>query len=79
MQKIKPCLWFDTQALEAARIYTSIFKNSTIGVVSYYSEGMPMPKGTVLTVNFQINGQEFMALNGGPLFKFNEAISLVVN
>jgi predicted 3-demethylubiquinone-9 3-methyltransferase (glyoxalase superfamily) len=79
MQSIKPCLWFDTRALEAAEFYISIFKNSKLGNVSYYGEGAPLPKGTVLVVNFQLNGQEFMALNGGPVFQFNEAISLVVN
>src|SRR5262245_51186246 len=77
--RITPCLWFDTQAEEAARFYTSIFKNSKMGAISYYSEGMPMPKGTVLTVLFELDGQEFMAMNGGPLFRFTEAVSLVVN
>ena len=79
MQTIKPCLWFDTQALDAAKFYVSIFKNSKLGKVSYYGEGAPLPKGTVLTVTFQLNGQEFMALNGGPVFKFTEAVSFVVN
>ena len=79
MQGITPCLWFDTQALEATEFYVSIFKNSRLGEVSYYGEGAPLPKGTVLTVTFQLNGQEFMALNGGPVFQFNEAVSLVVN
>jgi predicted 3-demethylubiquinone-9 3-methyltransferase (glyoxalase superfamily) len=79
MQGITPCLWFDTQALEAAEFYVSIFRNSRLGKVSYYGEGAPLPKGTVLTVTFQLNGQEFMALNGGPVFQFNEAVSLVVN
>ena len=76
--KITPCLWFDTQAEEAARFYTSIFKNSKVGAISYYAEGMPMPKGTVLTVMFELDGQELMALNGGPTFQFTEAVSLVV-
>lgn len=79
MQTIKPCLWFDTQALDAAKFYVSVFKNSKLGTVSYYGEGAPLPKGTVLTVNFELNGQEFMALNGGPIFKFTEAVSFTVN
>lgn len=79
MQKITPCLWFDDQAEEAARFYTSIFKNSKIGKISHYGEGAPKPKGSVLTVQFKLDGQEFIALNGGPHFKFNEAISLTVN
>jgi predicted 3-demethylubiquinone-9 3-methyltransferase (glyoxalase superfamily) len=79
MQTINPCLWFDTQALEAANFYLSVFKNSKLGKVSYYGEGAPLPKGTVLTVTFQLDGQDFMALNGGPVFKFNEAISFIVN
>ena len=76
MQKITPYLWFDNQAEEAANFYTSLFKNSKILSVSYYGEGMPMPAGTALTVSFQFDGQEFVALNGGPQFKFTEAISL---
>ncbi len=79
MQTIHPCLWFDTQALEAAKFYISVSKNSKLGQVSYYGEGAPLPKGTVLTVTFQLEGQNFMALNGGPVFKFNEAVSFVVN
>lgn len=79
MQTIKPCLWFDTQALAAANFYVSIFKNSKLGKVSYYGDGAPLPKGTVLTVTFQLDGQEFMGLNGGPVFKFTEAVSFVVN
>ena len=79
MQKISPCLWFDNQAEEAARYYVSIFKNSKVGAISYYGEGMPMPKGTVLTVVFELDGQSFTALNGGPVFKFTEAVSMVVN
>jgi predicted 3-demethylubiquinone-9 3-methyltransferase (glyoxalase superfamily) len=79
MQTIKPCLWFDMQALEAANFYTSIFKNSKLGKVSYYGDGAPLPKGTVLTVTFELNGQEFMGLNGGPIFKFTEAVSFIVN
>jgi predicted 3-demethylubiquinone-9 3-methyltransferase (glyoxalase superfamily) len=80
--KIAPCLWFDTQAEEAAKFYTSVFKNSKIGGISRYGkEGFEihgMKEGTVLTVSFQINGQEFTALNGGPLFKFNESISFQI-
>jgi predicted 3-demethylubiquinone-9 3-methyltransferase (glyoxalase superfamily) len=79
MQKITPCLWFDDQAEEAARFYTSIFKNSRIREVTYYGEGTPRPKGSVLTVRFELDGQEFLALNGGPHFKFNEAVSFIVN
>ncbi len=79
MQKITACLWFDNQAEEAARFYTSIFKNSRIGEISHYGEGAPLPKGTVLTVRFWLDGQEFLALNGGPVFKFTEAVSFVVN
>ena len=79
MQKITTFLWFDRQAEEAAKYYTSIFKDSRISAVSHYGENMPLPKGTVMTVSFTLAGQEFMALNGGPQFKFTEAISLMVN
>lgn len=83
MQKITPFLWFDDQAEEAVNFYTSIFKNSKIGNVSRYSDEAAnvsgRPKGSVMVVKFQIDGQEFMALNGGPHFKFTEAISFVVN
>jgi len=78
MQGISPFLWFDTQAEEAAKFYTAIFKNSRIKQVSHYGEGAPMPKGTVMVVSFVLNGQDFMALNGGPIFKFTEAVSFVV-
>jgi len=82
MQKIAPCLWFDKQAEEAAKFYTSIFKSSKTASITYYGkEGHEihgMPEGTVLTVEFELNGQTFTALNGGPVFKFNEAISLQV-
>lgn len=77
--KIRPCLWFDTEAEEAAKFYTSLFKNSKITSVSHYTEGMPRPAGTVLLVEFTIDGREFQALNGGPEFKFDEAISLSVS
>ena len=82
MQKITPCLWFDSQAEEAARFYTSVFKNSRIGRIARYGkEGKEIhgrPEGSVLTVEFEINGQTFTALNGGPVFKFNEAVSFQV-
>jgi len=79
MQKITPFLWFDNNAEEAVNFYVSIFRNSRIISVSRYPEGSPGPAGTVMTVTFQLEGQEFMALNGGPQFKFTEAISFFVN
>ena len=83
MQTITPCLWFDNQAEEAAKFYTSIFKNSKIGKISRYGEeGYEIhgkPAGTVMTIEFKLNGQVFTALNGGPVFKFNEAISFQVS
>jgi predicted 3-demethylubiquinone-9 3-methyltransferase (glyoxalase superfamily) len=83
MQKITPCLWFDHNAEEAVNFYISIFKNSKIGSITRYGEeGAEVsgrPKGSVMTVTFQLDGQEFMALNGGPIFKFTEAISFIVN
>jgi len=79
MPKITPFLWFDSNAEEAAQFYTSIFKNSKILQTSRYGEDGPGPKGTVMTIRFELNGQEFIALNGGPHFKFNEAVSFVVN
>lgn len=79
MQKIVPNLWFDTESEDAANFYTSIFENSKILRVMHYGEAGPRPAGMVLTVTFQLEGQEFTALNGGPDFKFNEAISLLVN
>jgi len=79
MQKITPFLWFDDQAEEAMNFYVSIFKNSKIVSVTRYGEGGPRPKGMVMTATFQLNGQEFMALNGGPEFTFTEAISFFVN
>jgi len=78
MQKIAPCLWFDGKAEEAMNFYTGIFKNSRVVDVMRYGEAGPGPKGSVLAVTFQIEGQEFMALNGGPMFKFSPAISLFV-
>ena len=79
MQKITPFLWFDTQAEEAANFYTSLFKNSKIGEIRRYGDAGPRPKGMVLTVTFSIEGQEFVALNGGPHYSFTPAISLFVN
>ena len=83
MQKITPCLWFDDKAEEAATFYTAIFKNSKIVNIARYGDAGAQvsgrPKGTVMTVAFQLEGQEFVALNGGPQFKFTEAISFVVN
>ena len=83
MQKITPCLWFDDKAEEAAKFYASIFKNSKIGDVTQYGkEGYEIhgkEEGSVLTVDFEIEEQKFVALNGGPIFKFNEAISFQVH
>ncbi|HET7224100.1 MAG TPA: VOC family protein [Candidatus Eisenbacteria bacterium] len=78
-QAITPFLWFDTQAEEAAKLYTSIFPNSRILEITRYGDAGPGPKGGVMTVSFELNGQRFTALNGGPQFKFTEAISFVVN
>ena len=82
-QRITNCLWFDSEAEEAANFYTSIFPNSSVGAISRYGkegfEAHHQPEGKVMVVQFTLDGQEFMALNGGPLFPFNEAISLVVN
>jgi predicted 3-demethylubiquinone-9 3-methyltransferase (glyoxalase superfamily) len=82
MKGISPCLWFDGQAEEAARFYTSIFKNSKIGNLTRYGDSAAAasgrPKGSVMTVTFKLDGQDFMALNGGPEFKFTEAISFMV-
>jgi predicted 3-demethylubiquinone-9 3-methyltransferase (glyoxalase superfamily) len=82
VQPITPCLWFDSQAEEAARYYTSIFENSRIGTITRYSEAgrdvHGQPAGKVMTVAFELNGQPFTALNGGPHFKFNEAISFQI-
>jgi len=78
-QKITPFLWFNDNAEEAVKFYTSVFKDSKTGTVTYYGEGLPMPKGTVMTIGFEIEGQQFVALNGGPQFKFSPAISFVVN
>jgi predicted 3-demethylubiquinone-9 3-methyltransferase (glyoxalase superfamily) len=78
MQKLTPCLWFDTEGEDAAKFYTSVFPNSKIVEVTHYGEGGPRPAGTVLTVEFELDGQHFTALNGGPEFKFNEAVSFQV-
>jgi predicted 3-demethylubiquinone-9 3-methyltransferase (glyoxalase superfamily) len=83
MQKITPFLWFDDQAERAVKFYTSIFKNSKVRKITRYDKAgekvSGRPAGSVMTVEFQLDGQDFVALNGGPEFKFNEAISLVVN
>jgi predicted 3-demethylubiquinone-9 3-methyltransferase (glyoxalase superfamily) len=83
MQKINPCLWFDNRAEEAAKFYVSIFKNSKVGKITRYgkagAEVSGRLQGTVMTATFEIEGQEFVAINGGPQFKFTEAISFVVN
>jgi predicted 3-demethylubiquinone-9 3-methyltransferase (glyoxalase superfamily) len=82
MQKITPCLWFDNQAEDAARFYVSLFENSAISSINrYWKEGFEVhgrPAGSVMTANFRLEGQEFTALNGGPHFKFTEAISFIV-
>jgi predicted 3-demethylubiquinone-9 3-methyltransferase (glyoxalase superfamily) len=82
-QRITNCLWFDTQAEEAARFYTSVFPNSSIDIVTHFGkegyEHHGRPEGSVMTVSFKLDGQDFLGLNGGPVFKFTEAISLIVN
>ena len=83
LQKITPFLWYDGNAEEAAKFYTSIFKNSKMGSVTRYDDASAQasgrPKGSVMTVTFQLDGQEFVAINGGPIFKFTEAVSFVIN
>lgn len=83
MQRITPFLWFDDQAEEAAKFYVSVFKNSRLGAVSRYGESAAKasgrPAGSAMTVEFELDGQKFVALNGGPVFKFNESVSFVVN
>jgi predicted 3-demethylubiquinone-9 3-methyltransferase (glyoxalase superfamily) len=79
MQKLTPCLWFDTEGEEAARFYTSVFPNSRIVDVARYGSAGPRPEGTVMTVSFELDGQRFVALNGGPEFTFSEAISFQVS
>src|SRR5204863_8310106 len=79
MQRITPMLWFDNQAEEAANFYVSVFKNSKVTQITHYAgEDIPEKKGQVMTVSFELNGQEFTALNGGPEFKFTEAVSFVI-
>ncbi len=77
-QPLTTCLWFDTQAEEAANFYTGIFKDSRLGQIHRRTEAGPGPEGTVLLVEFELNGQRFSGLNGGPQYKFNEAVSIVV-
>jgi predicted 3-demethylubiquinone-9 3-methyltransferase (glyoxalase superfamily) len=79
MRKITPCLWFDTEGEEAARLYTSLFPNSRIVSVVRFGAAGPRPEGTVMTVSFELDGQQFVALNGGPEFTFSEAISFQVS
>jgi predicted 3-demethylubiquinone-9 3-methyltransferase (glyoxalase superfamily) len=79
MQKITPFLWYDTQAEDAAKFYTSVFKNSKLGEIARYGDAGPGPKGSVMTATFTLDGVEFVALNAGPQFKFTEAVSFVVN
>jgi len=79
MNKITPCLWFDTEGEEAATFYTSVFPNSRIVDVARYGSAGPRPEGTVMAVNFELDGQKFVALNGGPQFTFSEAISFQVD
>jgi predicted 3-demethylubiquinone-9 3-methyltransferase (glyoxalase superfamily) len=79
MQKITPFLWFDDQAEEAMNFYVSIFKNSKVASITRYGDEGPGPKGTVMVASFQLDGQEFLALNGGPQFTFSPAVSFVVN
>jgi len=78
-QKITPFLWFDNNAEEAVNFYVSVFKNSKVGTVTRYGDAGPGPKGSVLTASFELEGEKFVALNGGPRFKFTEAISFVIN
>ncbi|MFE0172123.1 VOC family protein [Streptomyces sp. NPDC059002] len=79
MPRITPNLWFDTQSEDAAKFYVSVFPNSEITNVTYYGEGSPRPAGTVLTVEFKLDGAEFLALNGGPEFTFDEAVSFSID
>ena len=79
MSKITPCLWFDTEGEEAARFYASIFPSSKVGKITHYGSAGPRPEGMVMTVEFALDGREFLALNGGPEFAFNEAISFQVD
>ena len=78
MQKIAPFLWFNNQAEEAAQLYTTVFKESRITSIARYGEGAPLPAGTAMTLTFELEGQEFFALNGGPMYAFTSAISFLV-
>jgi predicted 3-demethylubiquinone-9 3-methyltransferase (glyoxalase superfamily) len=78
-QKITPNLWFDTEAQEAAQFYLSVFKNSRVVNVTHYPEGAPRPAGTVMTVEFELDGQRFVGINGGPQFTFDEAVSFEIS
>jgi predicted 3-demethylubiquinone-9 3-methyltransferase (glyoxalase superfamily) len=79
MPAVTPCLWFDMNAQEAAELYTTVFPNSKVVSTSYYPEGAPLPAGTVLTVELELDGSRFTALNGGPQFKFTEAVSFQID
>jgi predicted 3-demethylubiquinone-9 3-methyltransferase (glyoxalase superfamily) len=79
MPQLTPCLWFDTDGEDAAELYTSVFPNSTILEVARYGSAGPRPEGTVMTVTFELDGQKFLALNGGPDFTFNEAVSFQIH
>lgn len=80
MKEVTPFLWFDNEAEEAAKFYVSVFgRNARIGTVTHYGEQGGKPKGSVMTVTFELNGQRFIALNGGPQFKFNESVSFMIN
>ena len=79
MQKITPFIWLNNQAEEAARFYTSVFRNSKMGMITHYGDGAPVPKGTVMTATFQLEGQDMIVLNGGPHYQLTPAISFVVS
>jgi predicted 3-demethylubiquinone-9 3-methyltransferase (glyoxalase superfamily) len=79
MNEITPCLWFDTEGEDAAKLYTSVFPNASILEIARYGAGGPRPEGTVMTVSFELGGQKFLALNGGPQYTFSEAISFQVS
>jgi predicted 3-demethylubiquinone-9 3-methyltransferase (glyoxalase superfamily) len=79
MPKLTPCLWFDTEGEDAAKLYTSVFPNANILDVARYGSAGPRPEGTVMTVSFELDGQKFLALNGGPDFTFNEAVSFQIH
>ena len=77
LPRTQPCLWFDHQAEEAARFYVSVFPNSRIGAITRYGPGAQLPEGSVLTIDFELDGQPYTGINGGPMFTFTEAISLL--